>query len=498
MSDGDRIGRYQLWEEIGRGACTLVRRATVPGAPPIAAKLLRPDLARNARVRELLTRIGGSLQHLPHDGIVRMHDLVVEYDQVALIVDFVDGPSLRAFMAGEGGTLPLDDAAVVAVQVADVLTAAHARGLVHLDLKPENVLLVGGAYPLRVKVCDFGMAALPDEPDSSAYAAPELAAGDPPTTAADVYAFGLMLAEMTSGTRPEPGRSGLQRVPHQVRDLVRDCLATHPWERPSAGNVAARIRAAVVSAAMPIEPSPAWPPPESPQTRNGPDRRRTALIAGAAGVAAAAVLIGFVAWPGAGDDSGSPGAAPSAAVAFGSAPEASAGPGPTVERQKVAAAAPVRATYAAHLPEDAGTLSLAVRDGRAIAYLCDGNQIEAWLKGPVTGDQVSLTGRDGASLTGTLDRQKITGTVSHGERRVGFTLPRVTAPSGLYRAAARLRNAEIKGGWIVLPDGTQVGVLTTDGVPAPAPSLNLANRTAVRGVDTVPAVPVDVATGTGF
>jgi serine/threonine-protein kinase len=77
-------------------------------------------------------------------------------------------------------------------------------------------------------------------------------------------------------------------------------------------------------------------------------------------------------------------------------------------------------------------------------------------------------------------------------------VPRVSAPSGLYRAAARLRNAEIKGGWIVLPDGSQVGVLTRDGVPGPAPSLDTVAKKASVGADTLPAVPVDVTTGTGF
>ncbi|MEV6298914.1 protein kinase [Actinoplanes sp. NPDC051861] len=523
MGDGDRIGRYQLWEEIGRGPSTVVRRATAPGAPPIAAKLLRPDLARSPRVRDLLTRIGGTLHHLPHPGIARMHDLVVESDRLALIVDFVDGPSLRDYLAGEGGTLPLGDSAVVVAQVADALAAVHARGLMHLDLKPENVLLVGGAYPLRVKVSDFGMAALPDVFCAGVYAAPELSAGGPPTVAADVFSLGVLLAEMTADSE-----SG------QVRDLVRDCLAVHPWERPSAAEFADRVRVLV-----PAEEALAgtgWVRSGFMRSglvrtglartglvgtglartglvgtglagtglvRAGTARRRSGWAAGLAGAMAVAVTVGVLARLDYGGPQDQQAAEPPSVTAgFGPRPSLNPESGRSVERsverENLAGAAPSRGTYAAHLAGGNGTLSLAVRDGRAVGYLCDGAQMEAWLKGTVTGAQVSLSGRDGAAITGTLERRTVTGTVTHGTRAVEFALPLVSAPSGLYRAAARLRDAEVKGGWIVLPDGSQVGVLTTDGVPGPAPSLDTGARSAVLGADTVPAVPVDTATGTGF
>ncbi|MEU4426535.1 protein kinase [Actinoplanes sp. NPDC024001] len=511
MGDTERIGRYLLGEEIGRGACAVVHRATAPGEPPLAVKLLRPDLAASPRVRDLLSRIGGTLHQLPHDGIVRMRDLVAEPGRLALVMELVDGPSVRAYVAAEGGTLPLETAAAVAAQVADVLADVHARGIVHLDLKPENVLLVGGARPPRVKVGDFGMAALPAEPDTvdNPYAAPERAAGGPPTAAADVYALGVLLAEMTSGTRPAPGRSGLHRIPRPVRDVVRDCLAVHPWERPPAADVAARIRAAVVlplAEETPTEKMPprAWPPQELPPQEVPPTRllglprrsrrRRTVLLAGVASAVLVAALTGIAVRIGSGDP---PVAAP---------PSADAGPGTnqpkpaqTVEREKLGATAPpARATYAARLPGAAGTLSLAVRDGRAIAYLCDGSRVEAWLKGGVVDGSLSLTGRDGAELTGRTDRRRATGQVTVGGRSTSFSIPRVQPPSGLYRAAARLRNAEIKGGWIVLPDGSQVGVLTRDGVAAPAPRLDTGERSAEISGDTLPAVPVDVTSGTGF
>ncbi len=157
-----------------------------------------------------------------------------------------------------------------------------------------------------------------------------------------------------------------------------------------------------------------------------------------------------------------------------------------------------RGTYVGHV-SGAGRMALVVRDGVAIAYLCDGKTIEAWLQGTATAGTLKLTGRKGAGLVGSFDRGHAAGTVVTGGVSRNFDIAWVTKPSGLYKAAARLRGATVQAGWIVLPDGTQVGVVTTDGsTPQAAPPLDVASTSATVDGTTVTAVPVDSDTGTGF
>ena len=157
-----------------------------------------------------------------------------------------------------------------------------------------------------------------------------------------------------------------------------------------------------------------------------------------------------------------------------------------------------RGNYVGHV-RGAGQLALVVRDGVAIGYLCDGESVEAWLQGKATAGTLKLSGRGNASLVGSYDASHVSGTVVVGGVSRQFDIAAVAKPSGLYRATARLRGATVRAGWIVLPDGSQVGVLTTDGSGAQAaPRLDVTSTEAtVEGV-TLTAVPVDGDTGSGF
>jgi serine/threonine protein kinase, bacterial len=167
--------------------------------------------------------------------------------------------------------------------------------------------------------------------------------------------------------------------------------------------------------------------------------------------------------------------------------------------ETLAAPAGPRATYAAHLPRGAGTLYLAVRDGEAIAYVCDGDRIEAWLRGTARNGALSLTSKKGGTLTGTAGDTRATGKISvRGLRVSSFTIAKVGKPSGLYKAAAKVRNADIVGGWIVLADGSQVGVVNAAGTPEPAPPLNTVTGIARITGTPVRATEIDVQTGTWF
>ncbi|NUO42227.1 MAG: hypothetical protein HOV82_09325 [Streptomyces sp.] len=132
------------------------------------------------------------------------------------------------------------------------------------------------------------------------------------------------------------------------------------------------------------------------------------------------------------------------------------------------------ADYAGRTDDDSSAVAVSLRDGRAIAYFCDGRDKESWLKGDVEDDgTMKLTGKGGAELNGTLKAGKrISGTVDIGGGHYAFTADKAIKPSGLYRATATVRDAKFDGGWIVLKDGTQVGILDRNGKPSPAPEID--------------------------
>ncbi|MDL5200691.1 hypothetical protein [Streptomyces sp. ALI-76-A] len=155
-------------------------------------------------------------------------------------------------------------------------------------------------------------------------------------------------------------------------------------------------------------------------------------------------------------------------------PTASVSPTPTKPAPSPTSAVVPDADYSGRTDDDSAAVAVTLRDGRAIAYVCDGRATESWLKGDVADDgTMRLTGKHGATLTGTLkEGKRIRGTVETDGGRHAFTADRTKKPSGLYRATATVREARIDGGWIVLEDGSQVGVLNRDGKPAPAPRID--------------------------
>lgn len=134
---------------------------------------------------------------------------------------------------------------------------------------------------------------------------------------------------------------------------------------------------------------------------------------------------------------------------------------------------PGNADYAGRTDDDSAAVAVSLRDGRAIAYFCDGRDQESWLKGDVKADgTMRLTSQRGGVLNGELKGSRISGTVDMGQQEYGFTADKALKPSGLYRATDSVRGAEIDGGWIVLPDGQQVGIVKRDGTPSAAPRID--------------------------
>lgn len=144
-------------------------------------------------------------------------------------------------------------------------------------------------------------------------------------------------------------------------------------------------------------------------------------------------------------------------------------------------------TYVGRTDDEAAAVAILVTGDEATGYVCDG-VTEAWLNGSATDGELDLTGAE-AELTASFDDELASGEVTANGQTWTFEVELVAPPEGLYRVAdSILGGAEVDGGWIVLPDGTQVGVLTMDGESRPAPELDTdAGKVTVDG----DAIPVD-------
>ncbi|MEU2273084.1 serine/threonine-protein kinase [Streptomyces olindensis] len=268
--------KYLLEEPLGRGATGTVWRArqretagaeaAVPGQPgeTVAIKVLKEELAGDPDIVMRFLRERSVLLRLTHPNIVRVRDLVVEGELLALVMDLVEGPDLHRYLRENGPFTPVA-AALLTAQIADALAASHADGVVHRDLKPANVLLKqydGQMHPL---LTDFGIARLADSPGltrtqefvgTPAYVAPESAEGRPQTSAVDIYGAGILLYELVTGRPPFAGSSALEvlhqhlsaeprrpsTVPDPLWTVIERCLRKNPDERPSAENLARGLR----------------------------------------------------------------------------------------------------------------------------------------------------------------------------------------------------------------------------------------------------------------
>jgi hypothetical protein len=156
-----------------------------------------------------------------------------------------------------------------------------------------------------------------------------------------------------------------------------------------------------------------------------------------------------------------------------------------------AAQAVVQAVYTGTSSGNQVTLAVDTDGDKAAAYLCNGKTIEAWLQGSVTGNQVSLTGNKGASLTGSLSGLDMFGTVTAGAGlSFPFSAELSPRPAGVYQARIAVNGLATRIGWAVLPDGTQLGVAVAGTTKYPAPRLNLSNNSFTLDGSSFTAAPV--------
>jgi hypothetical protein len=164
-----------------------------------------------------------------------------------------------------------------------------------------------------------------------------------------------------------------------------------------------------------------------------------------------------------------------------SAPAAQApstiGSGPSAAATAAVAPAQTRAVFGGRSSDGAVAVAVAVNGDKAAAYLCDGQHIEAWLQGSVSGDKIILVGRNGAGLTGSISGQAMFGTVSAGPNGMWpFSAKQSAAPAGVYQYRREVNGLATRIGWAVLPDGTQVCVADSGATKSPAPRLDYTNN----------------------
>lgn len=257
--------RYVLGPELGEGGMARVYRGTMRGADsPVAVKILRGELAEDhPELSEVFLRNRRVLTSISHTNLVKVLDVVQDGDTIGIVMELVDGDSLRAFLTRARKLRP-DAALPVFKQIMLGLAELHARGITHGDVKPDNVLLDDSAGDLVAKITDFGLAdvqrvTLPEGFifGTPAYIAPEVASGGVVGPAADVYSAGIVLYEMLAGYVPFTGTNAVLFYKHQNEDpppipglasdrdttwsLLGRLLAKDPDKRPSAFSILAEL-----------------------------------------------------------------------------------------------------------------------------------------------------------------------------------------------------------------------------------------------------------------
>ncbi len=264
---GTRLGSYQITSLLGQGGMGEVYRATDTRLNrDVALKFLPEQFTADPDRLERFQREAYVLASLNHSNIASIYGFEDSASMRALVMELVEGSTLAERIAQ--GPIPLDEVLSVAKQVAEALEYAHERGVIHRDLKPANIKLTSDG---KVKILDFGLAkamsteafssSLSNSPTVSlaatqagvilgtaAYMSPEQAKGKPVDRRADIWAFGVVIYEMLTGSSMFSGETASETMaqvmmkepdwnalpantPSRLRDLLRRCLKKDPRMR---------------------------------------------------------------------------------------------------------------------------------------------------------------------------------------------------------------------------------------------------------------------------
>ncbi len=266
IEDAVFSGRYELIEPLGVGGMAYVYRAHDRNLQrEVAIKILRESLIDDPSFQTRFLQEARSAANLSHPNIVTVYDFGYDHDRYFLVMEYIDGTDLKTLMQRHG-RLELTEAIDLMIQISNGVGYAHRAGLIHCDLKPQNVLV---ARDGRAKITDFGIARAlasirPDEHSdivwgSPLYLSPEQSTGDPPSPASDVYSLGVMFFEMITGRLPFEGtnptilaelhqitppphpRDLNPTIPEAMEDIILKVLSKEPSARYRTADQLSRV-----------------------------------------------------------------------------------------------------------------------------------------------------------------------------------------------------------------------------------------------------------------
>ena len=253
---GSTISHYHITEKLGEGGMGVVYKATDTKLDrPVALKFLAPHLLRDDEGRKRFAREAKAAASLDHPNICTVDEIDEADGRTFIVMAFLEGRPLSERIAA--GPLKLPEALSTAIQIAEGLEAAHEKGIVHRDIKPDNVMLMAGSRGL-LKIMDFGPAQLAGSSKltrggstlgTMSYMSPEQAEGADTDRRTDIWALGVVLYEMAAGQLPfrgdfdqavvfsimneppEPLTAVRTGVPKELERIVHKCLAKKVDER---------------------------------------------------------------------------------------------------------------------------------------------------------------------------------------------------------------------------------------------------------------------------
>ena len=275
--------RYRLEEIIGVGGMgTVFRAQRLLIGDAAAIKVLHPTLLQDAEAAPRFHREAQTAARLKHPNAIAIYDFAATGGLYFIVMEFFAGRSLGALIKEQPAGLPLPLAITITVQVCAALEEAHRQGIVHRDIKPDNILVQESAAGLQVKVLDFGIAKLRDQTSNLTrtgsvmgtpqYMSPEQCLGEELDGCSDIYSLAIALYEMLTGRvpfhapslaavigqqvhkAPPPLRTHNPAVPPALETAVLRALAKNPAERPAtAGHFAQELRTATTGSHSPSQ-----------------------------------------------------------------------------------------------------------------------------------------------------------------------------------------------------------------------------------------------------
>ncbi len=274
LPEGTMLGPYRIEGVLGEGGMGVVYRAEDTAAKrAVALKCLHTNLVGDPEVRRRFAREARVLRVWSHPGAVAVHDFVEHQHILAIVMEIVEGQNLAGHLAKWRGRIPLGEVRSIMADVLEAMDDAHRHGVIHRDLKPDNILLRADGGVLRPKIADFGIAKVLEGTTYTVsgallgtcrYMSPEQV--KTPSLAdhrSDIYSLGVTLYELVTGVppfdgshfsvmmahvgeKPRPPSLIRPEIPPALEDLILDALAKDPAERPgTCGGFRERLLAAI-------------------------------------------------------------------------------------------------------------------------------------------------------------------------------------------------------------------------------------------------------------